>query len=46
MKKKSSTGKDTISPGIIVKMYEYFLAPLVNICNVPFLYDIFPTKSK
>ena len=35
-----------ISPSIIKKTYEYFVVPLVHICNVSFLYGVFPNELK
>ena len=35
--KNSSAGWDCISPSIIKKTYEYFVVPLVHICNVFFI---------
>ena len=42
--KSSSIGRDFISPSIIKKAYEYFVVPLVNICNVSFLYGVSQMK--
>ena len=42
----SSAGWDCISPSIIKKTYEYFVVPLVHICNVSFLYGVFPNELK
>ena len=44
--KNSSAGWDCISPSIIKKTYEYFVVPLVHICNVSFLYGMFPKELK
>ena len=44
--KNSSAGWDCISPSIIKKTYEYFVVPLVHICNVSFLYGVFPNELK
>ena len=44
--KNSSAGWDCISPHIVKKTYEYFIVPLVHICNMFFLHGVFPNELK
>ena len=44
--KNSNAGWDCISPIIIKKTYEYFAVPLIHVCNVSFLYGVFPNELK
>ena len=44
--KNSSAGWDCISPHIVKKTYEYFIVPLVHICNMSFLHGVFPNELK
>ena len=44
--KNSSAGWDCIRPSIIKKTYKYFVEPLVHMCNVSFLYGVFPNELK
>ena len=44
--KNSSTGWDSISPCIVKQTYNYFLVPLVHVCNMSLLHGIFPNELK
>ena len=44
--KNSSAGWDSISPCIVKQTYNYFLVPLVHVCNMSLLHGIFPNELK
>ena len=46
MKNSSSPGWDAITSKIVKVSYNYFLSPLVHICNLSFMFGVFPNELK